>query len=212
MALDSRPENIVEETAQGSREEYRNSKTVQAITELMVDRYRAGGSKYGVFIDDAVVPTEITGETSFAEMAMNEALDGLTYAFKAREEVNTLRAEVAHLQDLLKKFSEVTDKLTEQNAELVDRLDEANAQLELLQGERAELHQRGSMTTDEEAELTHANLALSVENETLKAELKRIKEVGRRLYTEYKLTKNKNENLTASLNKIPKRVKGFYNA
>ena len=77
--------NVDPAKAAGTRDDYRQSRTVQRITGDLVDRYYAGGEKYGEFIDYAKPPTHITGETSFAQMAYNEALDALTYALKAQE-------------------------------------------------------------------------------------------------------------------------------
>ena len=77
--------NVDPNKAAGTREDYRNSRTLKTITKTLVDRYHAGGEKYGEFIDHAKPPTHITGEESFAEMSYNEAIDAVTYALKALE-------------------------------------------------------------------------------------------------------------------------------
>jgi hypothetical protein len=66
--------------------DYNNSQTLKNIESLLIQRWEAGEKKYGNHIDNMVVPTHITGEESWAEMALNEALDGVVYCLKAVEE------------------------------------------------------------------------------------------------------------------------------
>lgn len=104
--LDTR--NVDPNKAAGTKDDYRQSRTVQTITEALVERYYAGGEKYGEFIDYAKPPKHITGEESFAEMSYNEAIDAVTYALKALEThkeqealIRRLRKRIGTLEDLL---------------------------------------------------------------------------------------------------------------
>lgn len=170
--LDTR--NIDENRAQGSREDYAASETVTSIKEDLVTRYRAGGMKYGTFIDEAEVPTDITGETSFAEMAYNELLDGVTYALKAKKEVETLRAENAKLKDVvlrqrqqLSKYATVlkrADLVIGELRESMRELEGAASQVELLRKQNEVLRSQVSdlktqLETEHNECMTHAHEA-----------------------------------------------------
>lgn len=66
--------------------DYTTSKTFSALAQLFQERWEEGERKYGKHIDEMVVPTAITGETSWTQMALNEMLDGVVYAIRAQEE------------------------------------------------------------------------------------------------------------------------------
>lgn len=66
--------------------DYSTSKTFAALSQLFQERWEEGERKYGKHIDEMVVPTDVTGETSWAQMALNEMLDGVVYAIRAQEE------------------------------------------------------------------------------------------------------------------------------
>jgi hypothetical protein len=66
--------------------DYQQSETLAALNKLLIERWEEGERKYGRHIDEMVVPTAITGETSWAQMSLNEMLDGVVYAQRALQE------------------------------------------------------------------------------------------------------------------------------
>ena len=153
----------------GSAADYRASRTVTTITDSLVERYLAGGIKYGVFVDDAVVPTEITGETSFAQMAYNEALDGITYALKAVEELATLQQRYDALDANYQGMREVAAEAIRDNKALAEEVVQLRAEYDMLDAVHRQAIKDGDLSAKEEAELVHRNVALEQQLAKVKA-------------------------------------------
>ena len=153
----------------GTEAEYRTSRTVTTITDSLVERYLAGGIKYSVFVDDVVVPTEITGETSFAQMAYNEALDGITYALKAVEELATLQQRYDALDANYQGMSEVAAEAIRDNKALAEEVAQLRSEYDMLDAVHRQAIKDGDLSAKEEADLVHANIRLEQQVVKLKA-------------------------------------------
>ncbi len=206
--LDTR--NVSEALAAGTEDEYRKSRTVTTITEDLVARYRAGGQKYGTFIDDAQPPTELTGETTFAQMAYNEALDAVTYSLKAQEEYASLEAKHAALVDRHKALNRIADDFTQLNADLVERVAELEAEVELARFESSQARQEGDLSKEQEAELVHANVQLEVQIEELKKEIVVHRGRATRLGNSLRQYQTVAAERQQKLDKLPRLVKKMY--
>lgn len=128
--------NEYEPTHHGDRSVYEKSDTVTTIKDDLVKRYMAGSRKYGLFIDQAVPPTEQTGERHFAEMVYNEVLDAATYALKAKRQYEDLQSNYdklySYFQQLVKGSRELkadNHSLYEQNVSLHNSLQRAESRL-----------------------------------------------------------------------------------
>lgn len=155
----------------GTIEEYRQSETVRDITEALAQRYYRGGVKYGVFIDDAVVPTEITGETSFAEMAYNELQDGITYAYKALQVHEKNEKLMAQAGEALKSNADLIGRMRDEIQMQEERIAELEAEVEMLEKALENERKEGDLSKAQEAELVHSNIELLKRVEELKKEV-----------------------------------------
>ena len=165
--LDTRNPDLTK--TMGSAADYRASRTVTTITDSLVERYLAGGIKYGIFVDDAVVPGEITGETSFAQMSYNEALDGVTYALKAVEELATLQARYDALDANYQSMSEVAAEAIRDAKQLAEEVVQLRAEYDMLDAVHRQAIKDGDLSAKEEAELVHANIRLEQQLAKVKA-------------------------------------------
>lgn len=208
--LDTR--NVDPDKAAGTEEEYRNSRTVATITDELVRRYRAGGQKYGVFIDEAVPPTNITGETSFAEMAYNEALDGVTYSLKAKEELQDLQNRFNKLSELYTLLEHASGETLDLNKDLVNRVAQLEGELEMARFEADQAHREGNLSKEQEAALVHRNVELEKEVAKL---TKHVAEYRRRYANAAKTAKmfqTRYKTDHEALAKVPGLLRGLFNA
>jgi vacuolar-type H+-ATPase subunit I/STV1 len=101
--------------------DYSTSKTFAALAQLFQERWEEGERKYGKHIDEMVVPTDITGETSWAQMALNEMLDGVVYSIRAQEEHEKnlrIQKEAKRLLDEYKALKESHSQVSKELEEL----------------------------------------------------------------------------------------------
>lgn len=194
----------------GTIEEYRQSETVRDITEALAQRYYRGGVKYGVFIDDAVVPTEITGETSFAEMAYNELQDGITYAYKALKVHEENEAMLADAAEALSSNAALIGRMKEQLSAQEQRVQELESQVEMLQKAREDALHEGDLSREREAELVHANVELLKQIEELKKEVSLHRGRATRLGNSARQYQQLATERLHKLDKVPTMVKRVY--
>ena len=115
--------------------DYTQSQTLRNIEALLIQRWKAGEEKYGNHIDNMVVPTPITGEQSWAEMALNEALDGVVYCLRALEEQQSYQKLRASASSLLIQYR----ALQEENKALTAKLQEYQQEEDLYSKTRESL-------------------------------------------------------------------------
>lgn len=201
----------------GTIDEYRQSETVKRISEELAQRYYRGGVKYGVFVDEMVVPTEITGERSFAEMAKNELLDGLTYAFKAmdahEEQEKLMKRAGAALHENAELIGRLRDKLEDaQNviAAQEEKIKQLEDELRLVEQAREAALAEGDLSREQEAELVHRNVQLEIQVEELKKGMALHRGRADRLGHSAKQLQEIAKQRLEKLDKIPALVKRVY--
>jgi len=149
---------------------YAESKTLQDIQELLIERWTAGEERYGKHIDEMTVPTEITGETSWAEMALNEALDGVVYNLRALQE----RKYYERLRTSAAMLLEQYNALKLENKELTDKLQEYKQEEQYYQKTRESLMELKTVVRYFNSKL--AALDTLLENNTKVSELMQLNE------------------------------------
>lgn len=197
--------------------DYTQSETLRQITEALNGRYQAGETKYGRHVDDMVPPTEITGETSFAEMAFNELQDGITYALKAKQDYEALSSRNDQLKKHYADLSASAANLLNLNQDLVKRVEELESQVELLEGARREAIHEGDLTREAEAELLHQNVELERQVGQLKREVRETKDLAaswkKRYFIEHRRANTAELRVSqaeTNLGKVPTFVKRVY--